>query len=72
MEFRASAVLPAADLARATSGLRGQLWLAIAVATPELPDWDTLTVDAPTEVPGPAGRCWVRYTAAINTRPSRV
>jgi hypothetical protein len=39
MQFRASTVLPAADLARATSDLRGQLRLAIAAATTGSRTW---------------------------------
>jgi hypothetical protein len=64
-------VLPAAH-ERATAGLRGALRLAIAEATSELPDWDTLVVEGPIEVPRAGGRAWYRYTARVSTRPARV
>jgi hypothetical protein len=73
MELPAGTVLPAADLARTTSGPHGQLLRpAIATATAGLPDWNTRTVDGPTDVAGPAGRRWVRSTATVRTRPARV
>jgi hypothetical protein len=70
--FSESAVLPAADLERATAGLRGALRLTIAEATTELPDWTTLVVVGPNAVPGPGGRAWCRYTASVSTRPARI
>ena len=75
---RAAAALPHRDRARAVDGLRRQLWV-MAVAADAAPDWTTLTVTGPTEVPGtePATRFEWRASVALlgatifDARPAR-
>jgi hypothetical protein len=66
--YRAAAALPYNDRERATSGLRGQLRV-MAGCDDATPDWGTLAVHGPVEVPGARGRTWFEWTATVETRP---
>lgn len=59
--------MPCNDVERATAGLRGQLRLKAIDAGGNV-DWATLTVDGPTEAPGPMGATWFRWTATVQAR----
>jgi hypothetical protein len=65
MLYRAAAALPNANREQATAALRDQLRV-IAAAVGRVPDWTTLLVDGPTEVPGWHGRSWFEWTATVS------
>ncbi len=64
MIYRAVAVYPYKNRERATSGLRGQLRL-MAIAGGGNVDWASLTVEGPTEAPGPHGATWFEWRATV-------
>ena len=64
MIYQAAAAYPYEDRARATSGLRSQLRL-MAIAGGGNLDWTSLTVDGPTEAPGPHGARWFEWKATV-------
>jgi hypothetical protein len=65
MLYRAAAALPNANRKQATAALRGQLRV-IAAAVGRTPDWTTLLVDGPTEVPGWQGQSLFEWTATVS------
>ncbi len=65
MIYEAAAAYPYEDRERATSGLRDQLRLMAITGGGNL-DWTSLTVEGPTEAPGPHGATWL----ANGGRPS--
>ncbi len=72
MTYTATTVLPSADVARATAGLRAALRLAVAAGSPsEVPDWSTLVVTGPvvsTDAGGWVGS-WHEYEGTVSSRP---
>ena len=69
MTYRAAAALPYSDTARATAGLRGRLRI-MALADGAHPDWSTLRVAGPVEVPDLRGRAWFEWTATVEADAS--
>ena len=67
MIWQATAAYPYVDQQRATSGLRGQLRDIVAQASAGSPDWSTLTVEGPAEVPAAHGRSWFVWTASVKS-----
>ena len=69
VRYRAAAALPYSDTARATAGLRGRLRI-MARADGAAPDWSTLMVKGPVEVPDLRGRAWFEWTATVEAEAS--
>ena len=69
MRYRAAAALPYSDTAGATAGLRGRLRI-MALADGAHPDWSTLTVKGPVEVPDLRARAWFEWTATVEADAS--
>jgi hypothetical protein len=65
--YTATAALPYVDVARAVSGLRGQLRV-LAQRDGAVPDWAALCVGRPAEVIGLHGVVWHEWSAAIDPR----
>ena len=67
--------LPFDNLAQATAALQGHLRhmlterLNIPAGQPvQVMDWDSLTVDGPTQQTDPGGRTWFSYTGTASSR----
>lgn len=63
--YEAVTALPLPRLDRATAGLRAML--RSQLASGGLPDWSTLVVTGPDEVPDARGRSWFEYRAEMTT-----
>jgi hypothetical protein len=63
VSYEATTALPYPHLERATAGLRAELRHQLPAGS--LPDWSTLQLDGPTEVPDGRGRPWFEYRATL-------
>lgn len=70
MLYKAAATSPYADRERAASGLRSQLRLMARAGGGNL-DWTSLTVEGPTEAPGPHGATWYEWRATVTVAGGR-
>jgi hypothetical protein len=68
--YKAAAALPYDDQERAGAALRGQLRI-MAIAGGATPDWSTLEIAGPTEVPGWHGVSWFEWHGSIRARNGR-
>jgi hypothetical protein len=71
VRYRAAAALPYSDTAEATAGLCGRLRI-MARADGAHPDWSTLIVKGPVEVPDLRGRARFEWTATVETDASHM
>ncbi len=62
--YRAAAALSCNNREWATAGLRDQLRV-MAIAAGATPDWSTLAVNGPIEIPGVHGRIWFEWTGTV-------
>ncbi|MCU1668981.1 MAG: uncharacterized protein JWP40_1908 [Blastococcus sp.] len=70
--YKAAAALPYDDRERAAAGLRGQLCI-MAIAGRATPDWSTLEIAGPTEMPGlHGGISWFEWHGSVLTRNSEL
>jgi hypothetical protein len=66
--YKAAAALPYDDREHAAPALRGQLRI-MAIAGGATPDWSTLEIAGPTEMPGlHGGISWFEWHGSVRTR----
>jgi hypothetical protein len=67
--YSATTALPREDLQRATAALRVELrGRLLTDAAVDVPDWDSLVVQAPVRTVDGRGRVWFLYTATVAGR----